>query len=196
MILVRVGEHEAEKVAALLDQIADVGKDEIDAGKVVAGERDAEIDRDPLPAALVAEAVEREIHADLADPPSGAKTSSSPRPAITSHRFVAAACTRWHDQFDHVAGGDRLAAAVRQDAAPGGRCRRASRSVPRHSRSASRTRIVSPRPAARASQSVRMVAKCSPRFHCASRPSILTDSAANSVAAETSAPAAARSVAG
>src|SRR5262249_14759926 len=37
-------------------------------GKRVIGEGDAEIDRDPLPALLVPEAVDREIHADLADP--------------------------------------------------------------------------------------------------------------------------------
>ena len=68
MILMGVGEHEAEKVAALLHQIADVGQDEIDAGQRIVGKGDAEIDRDPLPAVLVAEAVDREIHADLADP--------------------------------------------------------------------------------------------------------------------------------
>ena len=53
-----------------------------------------------------------------------------------------------------------------------------------------------PSPAARASQSARMVAKPLPRFHCANRPGILTERAANSAAAETPAPAAARSVAG
>ena len=44
MIFVGVGEHEAEQVAALLHQEADVRHDEIDAGQVVAAERDAEID--------------------------------------------------------------------------------------------------------------------------------------------------------
>ena len=68
MVLVRVREHDAENVFALLDQIADVRQDQIDARQVVAGEGHAEIDDDPLPAAFVAEAVEREIHADLADP--------------------------------------------------------------------------------------------------------------------------------
>ena len=38
MILVPVGEHEPEQIAALLDQKADVGEDEIDAGEVLAGE--------------------------------------------------------------------------------------------------------------------------------------------------------------
>ncbi len=50
--------------------------------------------------------------------------------------------------------------------------------------------MVSPSPAARASQSARMVAKPRPLFHCASRPGILTQSEANSASAETIAPAA------
>src|SRR5262245_41663754 len=66
MILVRVSQHEAEEIAALLHQIADIQHDEIDTGKRVVREGDAEIDRDPLPAALGSEAVDREIHADLA----------------------------------------------------------------------------------------------------------------------------------
>src|SRR5262249_8205122 len=68
MILVRVREHDAEKIAALLLQVANVRHDEIDAGQRVVGESNPEIDRDPLPAVLLAEAVDREIHADLADP--------------------------------------------------------------------------------------------------------------------------------
>ncbi len=68
MILVRVREHDAEKIAALLLQVADVRHNEIDARQRVVGESNPEIDRNPLPAMLVAEAVDREIHADLADP--------------------------------------------------------------------------------------------------------------------------------
>src|SRR5262249_15074672 len=68
VILVRVGEHEAEQVAALLHEIADVRQDKVDAGQRLVGKGDAEIDRDPLPAPLVAEAVKGEIHADLAGP--------------------------------------------------------------------------------------------------------------------------------
>ena len=68
MIFMGMGEHEPEEVFALLDQKADVRHDEIDAGQMLfGGKRDAEIDHDPLPAAAVAEAVDREIHADLAD---------------------------------------------------------------------------------------------------------------------------------
>jgi len=68
MILVRVGEHEAQNIASLLRQIADVRHDEIDAGQCVVGESNSEIDRDPLTVVLVAEAVDGEIHADLANP--------------------------------------------------------------------------------------------------------------------------------
>jgi hypothetical protein len=67
MILVPMGEHEPEEILSFLDQEADVRQDEIDAREVLARERDAEIDRDPLPAPLVAEPIDREIHADLAD---------------------------------------------------------------------------------------------------------------------------------
>ena len=68
MVLVRVGEHDAGEVLALLDQIADVGQDEVDAGQMLfRGEGDAEIDRQPLPAPLGAEPVDRQVHADLAD---------------------------------------------------------------------------------------------------------------------------------
>ena len=68
MVLVRVCEHDAENVFAHLDQIADVRQDQVDARQVIAGKCHAEIDDDPLPPAFVAEAVEREIHADLAHP--------------------------------------------------------------------------------------------------------------------------------
>jgi hypothetical protein len=68
MILVRMREHEAQKIAPLLHQVANVRHDEIDARQRIVGEGNAEIDRDPLPALLVAEAVDREIHTDLADP--------------------------------------------------------------------------------------------------------------------------------
>ena len=55
-------------IAALLHQIADVRQDEVDARQRVVGEGNAEIDRDPLAAVLLTETVDREIHADLADP--------------------------------------------------------------------------------------------------------------------------------
>ena len=68
MILVRVGEHDAGEILALLDEIANVGQDQIDAGQMLlGGERHAEIDRKPGSAALVAEPIDRQVHADLAD---------------------------------------------------------------------------------------------------------------------------------
>ena len=69
MVLVGVGKHEPYEVAALFDQEADFRHDEVDAGQVVAGEGDAEVDGEPFLAALRAGAVERQVHADLADAP-------------------------------------------------------------------------------------------------------------------------------
>ncbi len=45
----------------------DVGQDEVDARQRRVREGDADIDDDPLARARRAEAVEREVHADLAD---------------------------------------------------------------------------------------------------------------------------------
>ena len=67
MILVRMREHESEQIAPLRDQERDVWHDQVDAGQIVARERHAEVDRDPLSLRPLADAVEREIHADLAD---------------------------------------------------------------------------------------------------------------------------------
>jgi len=54
-------------MAAFLNQIADVGENEIDPRQIIAGEGNAEVDRKPTPVLFRAEAVKREIHADLAD---------------------------------------------------------------------------------------------------------------------------------
>src|SRR5690242_13131561 len=68
MILVRMREHDAGEAAALLDEIADIRKDQLDAGKVLfGGKGHAEIHREPAVAALIADAVDRHIHADLAN---------------------------------------------------------------------------------------------------------------------------------
>src|SRR5436309_3231806 len=66
MIFMRMREHEAEKIVALLDEITNIGQDEIDPGQIVAGKRNAEVNRNPFAMAAVAEAVDGEIHADLA----------------------------------------------------------------------------------------------------------------------------------
>src|SRR4029077_16872503 len=68
MVFVRVGEHEPDNVAPLLDQEADVRQDEINDGQVFfSAERDSAIDDQPFSPGTVAEAVDREIHPDLAD---------------------------------------------------------------------------------------------------------------------------------
>ena len=66
MIFMRMGEDEADKIAALFHEITDVGQDEIDPGKVIPGESDAEIHREPLPMSFVPKSVKREVHANLA----------------------------------------------------------------------------------------------------------------------------------
>ena len=69
MVLMGVGQHDADEIFSLLDQVADVRIDEIDAGQVLfAGDRHAEVDRQPGSAALGAEPVDAEVHADLAHP--------------------------------------------------------------------------------------------------------------------------------
>src|SRR5262249_39265336 len=162
--------------------------------QILARESDAEIDHDPLPAALVADAVEGEIHADLAQ-------------AAERREYQLIAEIRHQPSLP--AAGDRSgprswttspAAMVRRSpsgsASPSRPASSIASNTPPSSRSASRTRITWPSPAARDCQSVRMVAKCWPSFHWARRPTTFADSAAKSVAAETSTPAAARSVAG
>ena len=67
MILMGVGDDDADEVGALLLEIGDVGQDEIDAGQIGVGEGDAEIDREPGAVVARAVAVEAEVHADLAD---------------------------------------------------------------------------------------------------------------------------------
>src|SRR5262245_27535090 len=194
MILVRMGQHEAEEIVPFFHEMANVRHDEIDAGQRLVGKSNAKIDRDPLPALLVAEAINREIHANLA----GAAKRRE-------HEFIGGAhvASSGHGALVETDGGSRKTSpAAMVMVPPSGKPRtrppdssRASKR-PATSCSARRNRTLSPTPAARASQSARMVEKPSPAFHCASRPSILTDSAPNSMAGATVAPAAARSVAG
>src|SRR5262245_54359528 len=66
MIFMRVSEHDAGDTASFFDQIGDVRHDEIDAGKIVTGERDPEVDDDPALAPLRTEPVERKVHPNLA----------------------------------------------------------------------------------------------------------------------------------
>src|SRR5262249_9653549 len=62
----RVRKHDAENVAALLDEEAHIRQDEINARQIVARKRNPEVDGNPLPLALAAKPVEGEVHADFA----------------------------------------------------------------------------------------------------------------------------------
>src|SRR5690242_5904197 len=74
MILMGMGQHEAGKVLALLDEVADVRENQIDAGQMLlCCKRHAEIDREPFAMALISEAIDRKVHADLADAAEGRK---------------------------------------------------------------------------------------------------------------------------
>ncbi len=175
MILVAVGEDQADDVFALLDQIADVRQDEIDAGQMLLGrERHAAIDDEPLPAPPVAEAVDREIHPDLADaaerredkfvlrhrlsPPAG--TRRPPRGSREKRRLpLFFRCRRRRSSQDEPAGSvEPDEAAVLFAAAV------AHRDLARRCRPQ------------RASQSPRMAANPSPRSHCAKRRHMVADS--------------------
>ena len=63
-------EHQAYQVLPLLLQERDVRHDQVDARQMLfVAERDAEIDREQASLVPVAEAVDRQVHADLADAP-------------------------------------------------------------------------------------------------------------------------------
>jgi hypothetical protein len=49
------------------DQVANIGEDEVDPRQLVPGKRDTEVNDNPPPATRIADAVESEVHADLAD---------------------------------------------------------------------------------------------------------------------------------
>ena len=68
MVLMGVRQHEPDQVLALLFEEADVGHDQVDARQMLlVAERHAEIDREPGALVAVAEAVDRQVHADLAN---------------------------------------------------------------------------------------------------------------------------------
>jgi hypothetical protein len=48
MVLMRVGDDDAEQVGALFDDVAQVGQDDVDAGCLGTGEGQAAIDQDPF----------------------------------------------------------------------------------------------------------------------------------------------------
>src|ERR1700676_1805834 len=68
MVFVGVGQHQANQVLPLFFEKADIGHDQIDARQMLLiAEGDAEIDREPRALMAVAETVDRQVHADLAD---------------------------------------------------------------------------------------------------------------------------------
>ena len=68
MVLMGMGQHEADEVLALFFEKADVGHDQVDAGQMLlVAEGDAKVDREPGALMAVAKAVDRQVHADLAD---------------------------------------------------------------------------------------------------------------------------------
>src|SRR5205823_3178969 len=67
MVLVSMGQHDTGEVTTLLGEISDIGHNEIDARHILAPERHTEIDYDPGLLALAPYAVERQVHAELAD---------------------------------------------------------------------------------------------------------------------------------
>ncbi len=185
MILVGVREHDADEVAFLLLEETDVGHDEIDARRGVVAEGDADIDAQPAAALFGADAVEREIHADLAD---AAERHEQEFACIPGHASAA------RGQWEHVAGADRLAHAVGSQQHQASRASIAS-NVPSIVRSESLTSMAPPRPVARISQAARIAAKFRPRSHSVSRRVIAPSRAERSPAGSTAKPAAARSIA-
>ena len=68
VVLMGVGQHQSHQVLPFLLQEGDVGHDQVNARQMLlVAEGDAEIDRQPGPLVAVAEAVDRQIHADLAN---------------------------------------------------------------------------------------------------------------------------------
>ena len=184
MVLVAVGEDEADDVAPLLDQIADVRQDEIDAGQMLFGrEGHAAIDDEPFAPPAVADAVDREIHPDLADAAERrehelALSHQSTCPAVGG-RMGGGAPASGNTSPAVIA--CKPPSARRSSNRP---CSSSASKRPKNSRPESRTRISPPMPAARAIQSARMAAKPAPCAHCASRSTILPDNAANRSSAD------------
>ncbi len=68
MVLMGMRQHEAHQVLPLFLKESDVRHDQIDAGQMLlVTEGDAEVDRKPGALLALAEAIDRQVHADLAD---------------------------------------------------------------------------------------------------------------------------------
>src|ERR1039458_758201 len=163
MVFVRMGEHQADEIFPNLHQIADVWKNQIDAWQMFfRGKRHAEIDRKPASPALVAQPLDRQVHADLAD-------TAERR----EHQFLLRMRHNQRDPSSNTSPAVTVASPLGCST-----CNRPDSSSPwkrpRSSRSGKRTRMSSPSPAARASQSARMLAKAAP---LCPRPKLPTTSA-------------------
>ncbi len=68
MILMRMGQNDADEVLLLGFQEADIRHDEIDARQsFLVAERHAAIDHEPVTALALRQSVDRQVHADFAD---------------------------------------------------------------------------------------------------------------------------------
>ena len=68
MIFMRVGDDETQQILALRDQVFDVGENQVDTRQMFfEAKGHTEIDRQPFPVALGADAIDRQVHADFAD---------------------------------------------------------------------------------------------------------------------------------
>src|ERR1700692_1972518 len=185
MVLMAVRDHQPGDVLALLDEKADVRQDQVGAGQLLLGrERHAAIDDQPLPAALVAKAVDREIHPDLADAAERCEDQF-----VLRHQFRSLAATGKTSPAVIVCN----VPSVRRNSK---RPRSSSASARRENTQWGSPPRISPIPAARSSQSERTDWKPAPHCHCISRRAMAPDSAKNKSSAETAEPAAARAVAG
>jgi hypothetical protein len=192
MVLVGVGEHEAEQIAALLDEITNVGQDEIDAGQRIVAECNIEIDCVLLLVSFIAEPVDREIHPDLADPAERRE-----------YEFVGRTQHDWIRSTGHFGGSGRAQEHVpRRDRGDSAiwqaqpePARLVERLEPARDLAAGKTHAHILAETGRAREPFRADGeKPSPAFHCARRASIFADSAPNTSSDESE--ASARSVAG
>src|SRR6185369_8365458 len=184
VVLVRMRKHQPRDVLSLFNQVPDIRENQVDAREVLlGGKRHPEIDGQPPAPALVANAIDRQVHADLPDPAKRRKNQflrprhdqRSPKPK-TSPAVTGVTLPAWSSSSRPVS------------SRPWKR--------PESSRSGNRTCKVSPRPAARLSQSARVAEKPRPLFHCARRLCMARASSWSRASGTTSAPRPARSAAG
>src|ERR1700684_1977764 len=74
MVFVGVRQYEPDQILPLLHEKGDVGHDGVDARKMfLVAEGNAEVNRKPGALPAVAETIDRQVHADLADAPKRGK---------------------------------------------------------------------------------------------------------------------------